>query len=165
MKAKKDFDSIFRQYYGRLCAYAGQFVFDNDSCADIVSEAFENLWKDFSDIKKPALQSYLYKNVHNKCIDYIRRQKVRKRYVDLYVMLTESTFTQEELEAQQEREKQMEEILAKLNNRTREIFLACYADGKKYKEVAEMTGLSIASIQKYMVKALKVIREERKRRR
>ncbi|PTL33907.1 RNA polymerase factor sigma-70 [Prevotella sp. oral taxon 376] len=165
MEDKKDFDSIFRQYYGRLCAYAGQFVFDNDSCADIVSEAFENLWSDFSHIKKTALQSYLYKNVHNKCIDYIRHQKVKKRYVDLYMLLTESTFTQEELEAQQEREKQMEEILAKLNSQTREIFLACYADGKKYKEVAEITGLSIASIQKYIVKALKIIREERMRRR
>ena len=164
MEDKKSFDNIFRQYYGKLCAYAGQFVFDNDSCADIVSEAFEKLWHNFSHIQKTALQSYLYKEVHNKCIDHIRHQKVKKRYVDLYVLLTENNFTQEELDAQQEREKHMEEILAKLGHRTREIFLACYADGTKYKEVAQSTGLSMAAIQKHIVKALKIIREERSKR-
>ena len=165
MEDKRDFDNIFKQHYGRLCAYAGQFIFDKDSCADIVSEAFEDLWTDFSHIRKEALRSYLYKIVHNKCIDYLRHQKVKKRYIDLYILLTKSSFTQEELNFQQEREQQMEQILAKLNQRTREVFLACYAEGKSYKEVAEMTGLSMASIQKYMVKALKIIREERTRER
>ena len=161
MEDPREFDNIFKRYYGKLYAYAGQFVFDDDVCADIVSETFEELWKNFERIRPEALQSYLFKNIRSKSIDYIRHQNVKKRYVDLYLILTDTTFTQEEMDSQTEREKQMEDILAKLNERTREIFLACYADGKKYKEVAEETGLSVASVQKYMVKALNIIRKEK----
>ena len=107
MEDPREFDNIFKRYYGKLYAYAGQFVFDDDVCADIVSETFEELWKNFERIRPEALQSYLFKNIRSKSIDYIRHQNVKKRYVDLYLLLTDTTFTQEGMDAQTEREKQM----------------------------------------------------------
>jgi len=44
---------------------------------------------------------------------------------------------------------------------THSILLACYVDGKKYKEVAEMMNISISTVKKHIVKALRIIREKR----
>jgi hypothetical protein len=41
--------------------------------------------------------------------------------------------------------------------------IICYIDGKKYVEVAEEMQISIASVKKHMVKALKKVREIKKR--
>lgn len=41
--------------------------------------------------------------------------------------------------------------------------MRCYIDGKKYKDVAEEFGVSISTIKKHMVKALKILAEFRQK--
>jgi len=54
------------------------------------------------------------------------------------------------------------EIMKKIEYPTVDILRACYIDGKKYREVADEMGISISTVKKHMVKALKIIREMKK---
>ena len=55
-----------------------------------------------------------------------------------------------------------EELLAKypqLNPKEREVFLLSRVEDKTYKEIAEITGLTVKAIERRMSKALKELRE------
>lgn len=52
----------------------------------------------------------------------------------------------------------IEDFLKRIGPPTSEVLRACYIDGKKYQEVAEEMGMSLASVKKHMVKALKMVR-------
>ena len=43
-----------------------------------------------------------------------------------------------------------------------ECYVAYIINGKKYKDVADEMGISISTVKKHMVKALKIIREMKK---
>jgi len=45
---------------------------------------------------------------------------------------------------------------------TSDILRACYVEEKKYKQVAEEMGISVSTVKKHIIKALKIVREMRK---
>lgn len=53
----------------------------------------------------------------------------------------------------------VQKALATLAQPTRQILQACYIDGLKYAEVATLMGISIATVKKHMVRALRMLRE------
>ena len=59
-------------------------------------------------------------------------------------------------------EKTVRQVLDRMGPPTDAILKACYADGKKYREVAQEMGVSVATVKKHMVKALKMLREIKK---
>ena len=61
----------------------------------------------------------------------------------------------------QEREARIKEILDAMKPPTRDIFIACYVDHKKYAEVATLMAISIDTVKKHIKKALRFIREKR----
>ena len=61
----------------------------------------------------------------------------------------------------QEREARVKEILDAMKPLTRDIFIACYVDHKKYAEVATLMAISIDTVKKHIKKALRFIREKR----
>ncbi len=49
---------------------------------------------------------------------------------------------------------QIDAILASLPARVREAFLLCKVEGLDYREIAQRPGVSVSSVEKYMVRAL-----------
>ena len=43
-----DFDQLFRLLYGELYAFARRFLQREADCEDVVSAAFEDVWRSFS---------------------------------------------------------------------------------------------------------------------
>lgn len=162
MTERTDFDRIFRLYYEKLYYFALQYIADEEECHDIVSAAYEDVWRNFAKIEAETVRQYLYASVRNKCIDYLRRQSRQLRYAE-FVANTTSTYVSESRYLEQEdNERIISQVLDTLKPPTREILEACYLEEKKYKEVAEEMKISISTVKKHMVKALKMIRELKK---
>lgn len=162
MTERTDFDRIFRLYYEKLYYFAMQFIADEEECHDIVSAAYEDVWRNFAQIEAATVRQYLYASVRNKCIDYLRRQSRQLRYAE-FVANTSSTYVSESRYLEQEdNERIISQVLDTLKPPTREILEACYLEEKKYREVAEEMKISISTVKKHMVKALKMIRELKK---
>jgi RNA polymerase sigma-70 factor (family 1) len=67
---------IFKEYYPSLLAYANRIVNDNQSAEEVVQQCFIKLWE-----RKPrvdnvdSFKAYLYRMVHNACMDHLKTQK------------------------------------------------------------------------------------------
>ncbi|HEY9551177.1 MAG TPA: RNA polymerase sigma-70 factor [Prevotella sp.] len=160
MENKNDFDTMYRLYYSKLFYFVRQYINNDDDCHDLVSSVFENVWKSFSTLRAETIKSYLYTNARNKCIDYLRHEKQRRKYAEFVGKMTLHYIEMQEYEMQEEKEKLIAQILAELKEPTGSILYACYMEQKKYKEVASEMNISVSTVKKHMVKALKLIREK-----
>ena len=163
MKKTGEFDEIFRLFYGEMYTFSRRFLTCEADCEDVVSAAFEDVWRQFETVDREAVRAFLYKDVRNKCIDHLRRDATHRRHAVLYARLTEDYDHADRLAELYEREQTVCHVLASLPEYTRQIFTACYVDRKTYHEVAEEMGISPHTVKKYISRALQIIAEQRKK--
>jgi len=162
------FDMLFNRYYAGLCVYAENFTGDKQTAEDMVQDVFVNIWVKRSELNfDESICSYLYRSVHNVSVQFLRQQKVRERYNDyVSLKLTEArlipfesvTVDMDPAEAN-EIQTLYRQTLEQLPAQTREIFLCSRERDMKYSEIAELTGLSIKSVEYHISKALDVFRK------
>ena len=162
------FDTLFNRLYAGLCVYAESFVGDKQVAEDLVQDVFVNSWIKRAELTfDESLNSYLYRAVHNGCIQYLRHQKVRNQNnFRINAKITEAELIPSEwvvmqsdpLEAE-EMQRLYQQALEQLPAKTREIFIFSREFEKKYAEIAQLTGLTIKSIEYHISKALDVFRE------
>jgi len=71
------FEQVFRKYYAGLCTYGRGILRDAEEAEEIVQNVFVTIWekREILEITQ-SLQSYLYRAVHNHCLNRIKQQKV-----------------------------------------------------------------------------------------
>ncbi|MEQ9405042.1 MAG: RNA polymerase sigma-70 factor [Cyclobacteriaceae bacterium] len=160
--SEKDFEALFREYFPYLCAFAKKYVSDQDECKDIVHNVFLNLWKNQDGIDLTApIKPYLFKSVHNRCLNHIRDQKkiVRHDLIQNSESIPEYVESRDYLE-ESELEQKISKAVNGLPEKCQRIFRLSRFEGKKYKEIATIEGLSVKSVEEQMSKALKLLRQE-----
>jgi RNA polymerase sigma-70 factor (ECF subfamily) len=163
MVSEREFDTLFRNLYGELYVFARRFIAHEADCEDIVSDAFEDVWRNLSCLTSATVRSFLYRDVRNKCIDFLRRQTVRRQYADLMASVTQGYDSADGLTELHERERIVSDVLESLPDYTRQIFTACYVDRKQYAQVAEELSISPNTVKKYISQALKLIVGQRQK--
>jgi len=161
MRDSDKFDSLFRLHYEPLYRFALQFVADEEECHDIVSAVFEDVWRCIGSVEAATAKGYLYTNVRNRCIDHLRRRQCHSRYIKYVEYLSSRCITADQQMEHEEACRQADRLIAAMKSPTREILEACYIEEKKYKEVAAEMHISIATVKKHMVKALKLLRGQK----
>ena len=162
VKDDRKFDHLFRDYYEPLFRFAQQYVADEEDSHDIVTAAFEDVWRHFDTVKADTARQYLYTAVRHRTIDCLRRQNRHRRFVAYASYMSERCVSEERLAELPDMEKTVRQVLDRMGPPTDAILKACYADGKKYREVAQEMDVSVATVKKHMVKALKMLREIKK---
>ena len=161
------FNSLFNRHYSGLCVYCESFVGEKQVAEDLVQDVFVNIWVKHSELNyDDTLRSYLYKAVHNASIHFLRQQKVKDRYtVQIKTKLIESECIPYEWVIMDTDHVELNEIqnlyrqaLQQMPAQTREIFLCSREKEMKYSEIADLTGLSVKSIEYHISKALEVLR-------
>lgn len=160
------FDELFMQYSKPLFYYAAKFV-DDEMARDIVQDVFAKLWSDQSITVKHSLNSLLFTMVRNNCLQHLEKQKVRNKYLEstkLILQEEELRFYMEEKTSliEQELENKLKEVLSRLPDRCRQIFVMSRFDNKKNKEIAGELDISVKAVEKQITKALSTIRTELK---
>ena len=153
------FEQIYKENYARLYYYAFRFITDEDTCKDIVNDVFEKAWQNLGKLNPETAGAYLYAQVRNRCIDYLRHQQVEEQYADFYRAITEEDMDTSPDE-REERLQRIEAFIEQLKDPTKTILKECYYENKKYQEVAEDFGISTSGVKKHIMKALKMLREE-----
>ena len=162
------FNTLFNRYYAVLCAYSESFVGDRQVAEDLVQDVFVSIWTKRAELKfDETLASYLYRSAHNVSIQYLRRQRVKNQYsAHIHAKLTEAECIPMEWVTMDADPAEASEIqmlyrqgLEQLPAQTREIFLCSREKGMKYSEIAELTGLSVKSVEYHISKALEVFRK------
>ena len=158
---KFSFERLFRDNYGKAYYLALRILHDDEASKDVVADAFELVWRRLQDCEVDKLSSYLLTAVKNVCLDYIRKQNIRNRYVQANVQAVgKQSFNPEEVDLHEEKIQTIIRSLDELTPRTQQIVTMCYVQRKKYREVAEELGISESAVKKHIMQALSYMRQK-----
>ena len=161
---KQAIESIFKTYYGPLCGYANKILNDIDFAEEIVQEIFFQLWQKRKDLPEiVSFKSYMYRSVHNACLNHIKHKKIEQKHSDHVIYVQENTVEDfVDLAETTELQEKIRIAIEKLPPERKKIFLMIRYDDLKYSEVAEKLGISIKTVENQMGTALKLMRQELK---
>lgn len=154
----KVFEQAFRQYFPALSAYAHRYVPDLEAAEEVVQEVFTHLWEKRDQLSiSSSLKSYLFRSVHNRCLNQLRNAKVRTLHHQAHEdQRAESTFYDPAIEA--DVKSRVYEAIGRLPTQRGKIFRMSRFDAMSYKEIAAELGLSPKTVEAQMGKALKQLR-------
>jgi len=157
MMDKREIDQLFRLYYRPLCLYAARYLRDAHAVEDIVQGAFVTCWEKTQSGKRPeAPKSYLYRIVHNRCIDTLRRSG-QAAVINLERL--QEDVPDEETVDRSFIWARLWTAIDRLPKRRREILLLNKRDGLSYAEIAQKMGISENTVHNHLTKALHTLRD------
>lgn len=161
-KDKRAFELVFNEYYGTMVLYAARFMDTREEAEEVTQEVFVKFWEKCDTLSPDSsIKSYLYRSVHNSCLNAIKHEKVKDSYRQYMIQFMEShgNDTNDDEDPDLLRERIVKEI-DNLPPRCSEIFKLSRFEGLKYQEIAEHLGISVKTVEVQMGKALKVLREK-----
>lgn len=155
MARMNDIEELFRLYYRPLCLYASKFLPDSESVEDVVQEAFISYWNKIQEGAAPSSpKSYLYRTVHNRCVDELRGKTDGSVPEDIaYDIVDEPAADRSFIWAR------LWTAIDGLPEKRRKILLMNKRDGMTYSEIAEQLGISEHTVHAQVTRALRTLRE------
>ena len=169
LKLQKRFayEQLLDQFQDIVFRKCLSFVPNKEDAEDIAQEVFLEIFNSIGKFKGEAkLTTWIYRITTNKCLEFIRKKKAKKRFaflqtikgneipIDKTTYFTEFNHPGIELE-----NKERSEILFRAINTLPEaqkiVFTLHKIDGMSYKEVSEITKKSISSVESLMFRAKK----------
>jgi RNA polymerase sigma-70 factor (family 1) len=163
------FEELFKQTFPRMLGYCKLFIHDQAQANDLVQECFVKLWEKRNTIKTTqSIESLLFVMLRNKCLNYLRDQKLRDYEKDIESIKENELQYLYQLDFIGKEEKTLEESLIeaihasveKLPEKRKLVFIKAKIEGKKNKDVAEELGISIKAVEKHLHQAKEQIRTE-----
>ncbi len=141
-----EIEAIMVEHEAGLLRYAGRLLHDPDEARDVVQDAFIALctvW-DSARVKERAWKSWLYRVVHHKAVDTIRKQ-VRQR--DLHQRQAEErpAVEGETFDREQAYDLALRHV-GELSPPEQQILLLRLEEDLSYREIAQITGRSVGNV-------------------
>jgi RNA polymerase sigma-70 factor (ECF subfamily) len=167
-RERDSFDDLCRKNYASLLSYARLFV-PVHIAQDVVQDALLSVWKrrDKIDLDS-SLGNYLLRAVYNRCLNIIKRNKVSSRYVDSYRNKITSLLCTDYLDPDKnpviskiyssDLRKTLDSAISSLPDRCAEVFRLSYEEHYSEKEISEILGISVRTVETHIYNALKRLR-------
>ncbi len=153
-------ETLFRQFYARLCHYAFQFTGDAEQARDIAQEAFVGYLARQAEVSAhpDAIRSFLYTSVRHACLNAIRHHKVVEKF-----MQEQSAAAPVEAGAMQaiirtEVLAAVHEALQSLPEECGRIVRMGYIDGLKNQQIARELNISVNTVKTQKRRGLQLLR-------
>lgn len=173
---KPIFDNVFRRksneehsfrifvntYQEKVFRLILLFVKDKEVCEELVSDVFFSLWQNRDQISEVEnLDNYVFIIAKNKALNYLRKKKIDVTDIDqVDVDLFHNTTTNpESIFINQETTNTLNRAIESLPNKTKISFLLIRENGMKYKDAAEILGVSVKTIEKQVASAIMKLKE------
>ncbi len=147
--------AIYERYWSKLYLQSYNVVRDRYICEDIVQEIIVQLWTKRSVNKIDSLKAYLYS-----CVRYQIFKAVRSGKITVSLELEDSATVNDtdSLLMEKDLQKLLEEGVAELPSKCREIFKLSRREHLSTKEIAFRLGLSPKTVENQLTIALRRLR-------
>ena len=150
---------FFDANYPMFCSFALNYLPDKNNCEDVVQEVFLSFWE--QDKLFPnliAVKAYFYKSIRNSCLDILKHDKVREKYLKKHIGEVETTnfFLDEVLK--QETYSAVYEQINKLPEMEKKV-LTLAMQGYSNEEISVELEIKINTVKTHKSRAYKVLRE------
>ncbi|MEY8488369.1 RNA polymerase sigma-70 factor [uncultured Parabacteroides sp.] len=164
----KAFNKLFADYHGLFVRFANTYIQDEAAAEDIAVEGIMYYWENRRSLTSDSnIPAYILEAIKHKCLNYLRHLRVREdveqrirehqeRVNDLRISTLEACDPQEIFSS--EAQQLVDEALAMMSGKTRQIFIMSRYENKTYPEIAAHLSLSVKSVEFHISKALKILR-------
>ena len=151
------FREIYKRYWKRLYGAAYKRLKSKEQAEEIVQELFTSLW-----VKRQSLQistgvsAYLFSSVSHLVIDHYRKEMVRERYREAFVLThPDADNSTEEAILLKDLTETIESEISQLPDKCRSVYELSRKEHKSNKEIASYLGISEKTVENHLTKALK----------
>ncbi|MCH2209367.1 MAG: sigma-70 family RNA polymerase sigma factor [Lentisphaerales bacterium] len=134
-----------------LTAYAFTLLKDWGLAQDIFQDAVISMNEKYEDIQKESPLSWLKMVIRNKAVDYIRKQERTSRNHEQLLPLVDKKFDalleKEKIEFLKEKEKALQDCMAKLESDSQNILVEFYRHKKSCLSLSELYGKTANAIR------------------
>ena len=165
---KKAFESIFHEYFHALHEYAYFYIGNSQLAEDIVQDIFLKLWDSRDRLTiHTSLKGYLFRSIHNNCIQYLRHRVVEQNHHAIHQAKLEEAILMNRLFFESGLTKLFENDIESLVNKaiedlpgtTREIYMLSRYKYLKNSEIAKKISLTEKSVEYHISRALEILRK------
>jgi len=154
-QSKSKFEQLYLQYRNWMYSIAYQLLQNNQDAEDAVHQAFLSVLKNISKISEidcPKTRGYLVIIVERKSIDILRdRKKLAEQTLDETIHGISYPLPGDH---------GIQDAIARLPARYREVLLLRYAQGYETREVAELLDLSYETCRKLLYRAKNALKQQ-----
>lgn len=123
--------------------------------ADIAQDTFLRLLVRKVLLNPDCSRPYLLRVARGLVVDNYRRKRIEHAYLDSLRQLPEPLAPSPEQQALAvEALLELDQLLGSLPDKVRRALLLCKLDGLSYREIAEQMGVSVSSVEKYIMRGL-----------
>lgn len=161
---KTAINELYAQYSNRLYRFAFGYLKSEEDTLDLVQEVFIRLWNSRSTLKDDTnLEAFLFTVARNAVISTFRKKVSEKEYLEHLrsVVVKNSSDTEKQVDYTLLSE-QVRQLVNKLPEQRRRIFLLSKEVGYSNKDIAEELKISVKTVEDHITKARKFLKENLK---
>jgi len=151
---------VFATIYDRHCAVLYRTAFnilsDQDLAKDVVQETFIMLFEKVNERTIINLQAYLFQTAKYQCFMHLRSGRISEKHLQDINLIIESNSLEEELNAK-ELQTVLDQSIATLPEKCREVFYLSRFESLSNKKIAERLKISHKTVENQITKALKIL--------
>lgn len=147
--------AVVERHYKELLAFFSHSLRDFDAASDVVQESYARLLTmgRHTDIAEP--RALLYRIGKNVVLDRLRREKTEAKALDTLAVLNSHSAPSVEWEVDvRQRIERILSRLAVMPRRRRDAFILVRIYGYKHAETAARLGMTVAAVEKHIVRAV-----------
>lgn len=159
---ERSFKRFVESYSNDLLYYAQYLVHSKEEAEEIVSDVFVEVWQNRDKIKEIKREKvWLLTITHNKAVSYLRKKQktsfsVTWDEVDEHAIPANLQTPDEQLISREEMNR-INHVINTLPPRCRQVFILAKVEKLPYKDISDLLGISVKTINIHIAKALEII--------
>lgn len=155
---EKQFEKVYREQVDAVYHFSYYKCGNKALAEDLLQEAFLILWENCASVSFEKAKAFLFKVIRNRHLNKVERKKVVRKY-EQQIQVHPDVESPEYILEKKEFYHKLNQAINNLPETQREVFLLNRIDRLKYREIAELLGISQKAVEKRMHKALLALRE------
>lgn len=156
--------AIFHAFVLPLCAYAARAVRSRETAAELVQDVFYRIWRGRANWEVGrSLRAYLYRATRNRALDYLRHERLERRWAEHVVREPDAqdrprVVPADEAVETQEMVSALSRALDGLPERRRLVFVLRWREGLSHQEIADRMGVTVKTVENQLTRAIQALR-------
>jgi RNA polymerase sigma-70 factor (ECF subfamily) len=153
-------ENLYDYYYPRLYEFSRSFLKLEQGIDDILQEVFIRIWQNRRKIKDPAsFNSYIFTITRNLLLNELRRRlNHHSLKEEIRSLAIAKEYTDFDHAQYRDLKTRMDELIAALPERQKEIFVMSRSEGLSHKEIASRLQITTKTVEYHISLAIKTLK-------
>ncbi len=155
------FEILFQKYYVRFYNFVFNLTKNSQAAEDIIQNVFMKIWINRANLRPDqSIHNYIYVLSKREMLNHIRDRKAYVQVERLVMAEQPSEEVTDQSMSLKELDERIRRFIADMPEQRRKVFLLSRYRGLTNKEIAEMMGLSVRTVDRHINLALTSLKKE-----